>query len=78
MASFSDRVLIEEASLAAKEIVESDPDLEDHLLLKRRISDYLENAHLNNTDTKAGELIEKISILYRWHSNTGDSLRKRC
>lgn len=46
MASFSDRELIEEASAAAKLIIESDPGLTKHPLLKEKISEYLQNRHL--------------------------------
>ena len=46
MANFSDRELIEEASNAAKLVVENDPELRNHLLLKEKIADYLQNKHL--------------------------------
>lgn len=46
MANFSDRELIEEASNAAKLVVESDPELKNHPLLKEKIADYLQNKHL--------------------------------
>ncbi len=46
MANFSDTMLIEEASSAAKEIAESDPELKEHPLLKEKIRDYLLNKHL--------------------------------
>ena len=46
MANFSDTMLIEEASSAAKEISESDPELEGHLPLKEKIRDYLLNKHM--------------------------------
>lgn len=46
MANFSDRVLIEEASSAVKSIVETDPELKIHPLLKNKVADYLQNKHL--------------------------------
>jgi ATP-dependent DNA helicase RecG len=46
MATLADRELIEEASSAAKSIVERDPELKKHPLLKDRISEYLQNKHL--------------------------------
>lgn len=46
MANFSDRVLIEQASSAAKSIVQIDPELKKHPLLKSKVSDYLQNKHL--------------------------------
>lgn len=46
MANFSDRNLIEQASSAAKSIVENDPELRMHPLLKEKIADYLQNKHL--------------------------------
>jgi ATP-dependent DNA helicase RecG len=46
MASFSDKILIEEASSAAKEIVENDPELTNHPLLKEKIAEFFEAKHL--------------------------------
>jgi hypothetical protein len=46
MASFSDGKLIKEASSAAKSIIEIDPELANHPLLKEKISEYLQNKHL--------------------------------
>jgi ATP-dependent DNA helicase RecG len=46
MADFSDRVLVEHASSAAKSIISIDPELKNHPLLKQKIADYLENKHL--------------------------------
>ncbi|MCL5410296.1 MAG: ATP-dependent DNA helicase RecG [Patescibacteria group bacterium] len=46
MASFSDRMLIEEASSAAKSITEDDPELKEHPLIKERVKDFLQNKHL--------------------------------
>lgn len=46
MATLADRELIEEASEAAKRLIESDPDLKNHPLLKARVSEYLQNKHL--------------------------------
>lgn len=46
MANFSDRMLIEQASSAAKGIVENDPELKSHPFLKEKIADYLQNKHL--------------------------------
>jgi len=46
MASFSDRELILEASEAAKSIIEIDPKLTNHPILKEKISEYLVNKHL--------------------------------
>jgi len=46
MANFSDRNLIEEASSAAKEIIEADPDLKNHPALKEKIKNLMENRHL--------------------------------
>jgi len=46
MANFSDRNLIEQASSAAKSIVENDPELKGYSILKEKVSDYLQNKHL--------------------------------
>ena len=46
MANFSDRILIEEATAAAKSIAESDPELQSHALLKEKIFNYIQNKHL--------------------------------
>ncbi|MFA4995980.1 MAG: ATP-dependent DNA helicase RecG [Patescibacteria group bacterium] len=46
MADFSDRNLIEQASSAARGIVENDPELKKHPLLGEKISNFIQNKHL--------------------------------
>lgn len=46
MASMSDQKLIEEASSVAKSIVETDPELKNHPLLRENISSYLSTKHM--------------------------------
>jgi hypothetical protein len=46
MANFSDRILIEEASTAARRITEEDPELKEHPLIKEKVKDFLQNKHL--------------------------------
>lgn len=46
MASISDRVLIEEASSAAKEIIDEDSELKNHPLLASKIADFMQTKHM--------------------------------
>lgn len=46
MASLSDRALIEEASSAAKTLIEEDSELTHHPLLKEKISSYMQTKHM--------------------------------
>lgn len=46
MASMSDRVLIEEASSAAKEMIQSDSELKAHPLLASKIADFMQIKHM--------------------------------
>lgn len=46
MASFSNCELIDQASMAAKSIVEADPELNNYPLMQEKISNYFQNRHL--------------------------------
>jgi len=46
MATLADGGLIEEASSAAKSIVDHDPELKKHPLLKEKVADFLQSKHL--------------------------------